>query len=258
MKFRPCIDLHEGSVKQIVGSTLFDHEPERLQTNFTAERPPSWFAELYKKDRLSGGHVIMLGPGSEQAAAEALAVWPGGMQVGGGINADNAAGWLEQGASHVIVTSFIFAGGRLVYERLQKLVAEIGKEHLVLDLSCRRRGDHYVIVTDRWQTFTDVVISEQTLADLARYCDEFLVHGVDVEGMCRGVEADLVGLLGRQSPIPTTYAGGVGTLGDVALINRLGGGRLDFTVGSALDIFGGTAISYREVVDFHYRINQAR
>ncbi len=258
MKFRPCIDLHENTVKQIVGATLNDHEPERLQTNFVAERPSSWFAELYRKDRLSGGHVIMLGPGSEQAAAEALAAWPGGMQVGGGINDANAADWLDKGASHVIVTSFVFAAGRIVYERLEKLVAQIGKQHLVLDLSCRRRGDDYVIVTDRWQKFTDVVVSGQTLAELACYCDEFLVHAADVEGMCRGIETDLVGLLGRRSPIPTTYAGGVGTMDDVALINRLGDGNLDFTVGSALDIFGGTAISYRELVDFHYSANQNR
>lgn len=258
MKFRPCIDLHEGSVKQIVGSTLNDTSPELLQTNFTSDKNSAWFAELYKNDRLSGGHVIMLGPGNERAAAEALAAWPGNLQLGGGIDAENAAGWLDKGASQVIVTSFVFNDGRINYDRLERLVAEIGKEHLVLDLSCRRRGHDYVIVTDRWQKFTDVIISDRTLTELARFCDEFLVHGADVEGMCRGVETELVSLLGDQSPIPTTYAGGIGTMEDIGLINRLGGGRLDFTVGSALDIFGGSSMSYREVVDLHHSLNQDR
>lgn len=257
MKFRPCIDLHEGAVKQIIGSTLIDNDPERLQTNFTADKPPAWFAKRYKDDELSGGHVIMLGPGNEQAASEALAAWPGNMQVGGGINADNAAVWLEKGASHVIVTSFVFRHGRIASERLEKLVAEIGREHLVLDLSCRRRGDDYVIVTDRWQKFTDVIISERTLDELSGFCDEFLVHGADVEGMCRGIETDLVELLGRLSPIPTTYAGGIGTMEDVAQIGSLGRGRLDFTVGSALDIFGGGSIRYQDLVDLHKRLNQS-
>jgi len=258
MKFRPCIDLHEGCVKQIVGSSLNDTNPELLQTNFTSDKQPAWFAKRYKEDRLSGGHVIMLGPGNERAAAEALAAWPGNLQLGGGINAENAAGWLDKGASQVIVTSFVFTDGRIDYDRLERLVAEIGKEHLVLDLSCRRRGDDYVIVTDRWQKFTDVVISGETLTELAGFCDEFLVHGADVEGMCRGIETGLVGLLGSHSPLPTTYAGGIGTMDDIALINGLGGGRLDFTVGSALDIFGGSSLSYREVVDLHHSLNQDR
>ncbi len=251
MKFRPCIDLHQGTVKQIVGSTLVDSAPERLKTNFTADKSPAWFAELYKSDGLSGGHVIKLGPGNEQAAAEALAAWPGGLQLGGGIDESNAAGWLEKGASHVIVTSWVFSNGRIDFNRLQRLVSEIGREHLVLDLSCRLQGDRYYIVTDRWQKFTEVVISAQTLADLAAYCDEFLIHAADVEGLCRGIETNLVELLGHVSPIPTTYAGGVSSLDDLELLGRVGGGRLDFTIGSALDIFGGSSITYREAVNFH-------
>jgi phosphoribosylformimino-5-aminoimidazole carboxamide ribotide isomerase len=251
MKFRPCIDLHQGTVKQIVGSTLVDDAPERLTTNFSADKSPAWFAELYKSDGLSGGHVIMLGPGNERAAVEALAAWPGGLQVGGGIDASNAAGWLDRGASHVIVTSWVFSDGRINYDRLRRLVSKIGKERLVLDLSCRLQGDRYYIVTDRWQKFTEVVISAQTLVELAAYCDEFLIHAADVEGLCRGVETGLVELLGRLSPIPTTYAGGVSSIDDLELIDRAGGGRLDFTIGSALDIFGGSSISYREAVNFH-------
>jgi phosphoribosylformimino-5-aminoimidazole carboxamide ribotide isomerase len=251
MRFRPCIDLHEGKVKQIVGSTLTDDDPGRLQTNFTADAAPAWFAELYRKDGLQGGHVIMLGPGNEDAAAEALSAWPGGLQVGGGITALNAQGWLERGASHVIVTSWVFREGRIDLDRLALLVSEIGKERLVLDLSCRKQGDDYLIVTDRWQKFTEVTISSDTLMELADYCDEFLIHAADVEGTCSGIEEELIGTLADYSPIPTTYAGGVSTMADLDLIARLGGGKIDVTVGSALDIFGGELIKYSEVVKMH-------
>ena len=253
MKFRPCIDLHDGKVKQIVGSTLIDGQPERLKTNFTASRSPAWFAELYRQDNLAGGHIIMLGPGNEEAALAALEAWPNGMQVGGGITSENAALWLERGASHVIVTSWVFRDGRINDQRLAKLSAETGKKRLVLDLSCRRRGNDYYIVTDRWQKFTEEKICEATLTWLAGYCDEFLVHGADVEGRCAGVETPLVEMLGRWATIPTTYAGGVRNVGDLDCIRAAGKGRLDVTIGSALDIFGGTEITYREAVAYHQR-----
>ena len=257
MRFRPCIDLHQGKVKQIVGSTLKDDDPGHLQTNFTAEDSAAWFAELYRKDHLNGGHVIMLGPGNEAAAAQALAVWPGGMQVGGGITTANAADWLERGASHVIVTSWVFRQGRLDLKRLEELVAEVGKERLVLDLSCRKRGEDYYIVTDRWQKFTEIAISGATMRDLAGYCDEFLVHGADVEGKCSGIDVDLITRLATHSTIPTTYAGGVTTIEDLELVNRISQGRLDVTVGSALDIFGGNTLRYNDVVKMHNRLNPA-
>jgi phosphoribosylformimino-5-aminoimidazole carboxamide ribotide isomerase len=250
MNFRPCIDLHEGKVKQIVGSSLSDENPGRLQTNFTAEKPSSWFAELYRNDNLTGGHIIKLGPGNDAAAREALGAWPGGLQLGGGITADNAREWLAAGASHVIVTSYVFADGKIDRDRLAKLVRAVGKERLVLDLSCRRRGDDYYIVTDRWQKFTEVQISPAVLAELGRCCDEFLVHAADVEGKCAGIEEELVVKLGMWSPLPTTYAGGVRDLADLALIRDLGQGRLDATIGSALDIFGGTTLRYTEAVHF--------
>lgn len=253
MEFRPCIDLHNGKVKQIVGSTLRDDDPESVTINFTADHPSSWFAELYKGDNLTGGHIIKLGPGNEDAASEALAAWPGGMQIGGGITADNGKEWLEKGASHVIVTSYVFSDGRINHDHLQKLVAAVGKEHLVLDLSCRKRGDDYYIVTDRWQKFTDVVITPQVIDDFAKLCDEFLVHAADVEGQCRGIEADLVAKLAAWSSIPTTYAGGVKDIADMELIRKLGNNRLHATVGSALDIFGGSTMTYAQVVDFHNR-----
>ncbi len=248
MRFRPCIDLHDGRVKQIVGATLSD-SGEGLRENFVSDRPPSWFARLYREDGLTGGHVIMLGPGNEAAAAEALAAWPGGMQVGGGITADNACEWLDRGAAAVIVTSYVFRDGMIDYSRLGRLVAAVGRGRLVLDLSCRLRGEDYYIVTDRWQKFTGVRVSPETLEELSRHCAEFLIHAADVEGRCAGVAEDLVALLGKHSPIPTTYAGGIGSMADIDLIESAGFGRLDFTVGSALDIFGGSGLTYREVVE---------
>jgi phosphoribosylformimino-5-aminoimidazole carboxamide ribotide isomerase len=248
--FRPCIDLHEGKVKQIVGGTLSD-APGQLRTNFISDRPSSWFAELYQRDGLTGGHVIMLGAGNEDAARSALRAFPGGMHVGGGIRADNAHGWLEAGASHVIVTSWVFRDGRLDAQRLADLVKAIGKERLVLDLSCRRRGEDYFVVTDRWQKFTDLKITRETLQSLAQSCAEFLVHAVDVEGMCRGVDGELVSRLGDWTPIPATYAGGASSLADLETVTRLGQGRVDLTIGSALDIFGGTGVRYQDVVAFN-------
>jgi phosphoribosylformimino-5-aminoimidazole carboxamide ribotide isomerase len=251
MQFRPCIDLHNGKVKQIVGSTLSDDDPDSLQTNFTAKHPSSWFAKLYKRDNLTGGHIIKLGPGNDDAAKEALAAWPGGMQIGGGITAENGKEWLDYGASHVIVTSYVFSGGQIDYSRLQKLVKAVGKENLVLDLSCRRRGGDYYIVTDRWQNFTDVIISPAIMEEFAKLCDEFLIHAADVEGQCNGIEIELVKRLADWSPIPATYAGGVKDIDDMQLIRDLGGNRLHATVGSALDIFGGSTMTYDEVVAFH-------
>jgi phosphoribosylformimino-5-aminoimidazole carboxamide ribotide isomerase len=251
--FRPCIDLHEGKVKQIVGGTFGQ---EGLKTNFVSDRPAAWFAELYKKDGLAGGHVIKLGLGNETPACEALAAFPGGLQIGGGINHDNSRGWLEAGASHVIVTSWVFREGRLDEGRLAQLVKTVGKERLVLDLSCRKRGDAYFVVTDRWQKFTDLAISQAVLEKLAESCAEFLIHAVDVEGLCRGIDHDLVEKLSAWSPIPTTYAGGATTLADLEETTRVSGGRVDLTIGSALDIFGGSGVRYEDVVAFNQRLRK--
>ena len=248
--FRPCIDLHDDRVKQIVGGTLGD-TPGRLRTNFVSEHPAAWFAELYRQDGLTGGHVIMLGPGNEAAAQSALTAYPGGLQIGGGINADNARAWLDAGASHVIVTSWVFREGRLDVERLAQLVKKIGREKLVLDLSCRKRGENYLVVTDRWQKFTDMTVSRETLGQLSDQCAEFLIHAVDVEGLCRGIDSDLVRDLGAWTTIPTTYAGGASSLTDLKEVTRLGQGRVDLTIGSALDIFGGTGVRYADAVAFN-------
>jgi phosphoribosylformimino-5-aminoimidazole carboxamide ribotide isomerase len=246
--FRPCIDLHEGKVKQIVGGTLGD---AGLKTNFVSDRGAGWFADLYRRDNLRGGHVIMLGQGNEAAAREALAAFPGGMHIGGGINVANAKAWLDAGASHVIVTSWVFREGKLDRARLAELVASVGKERLVLDLSCRKRGDEYVVMMDRWQTYTDLLVNADTLKDLSKSCAEFLVHAVDVEGLCRGIDSELVEKLAEWSPIPVTYAGGASSLADLEVTTRLGKGRVDLTIGSALDIFGGSGVKYVDVVAFN-------
>lgn len=254
--FRPCIDLHEGKVKQIVGSTL-GFSPGTLKTNFVADRPAAWYAELYRRDQLRGGHVIMLGPGNETEARAALRAFPGGLQIGGGINIDNARSWLDAGASHVVVTSWVFHSGQIDWERLRNLVSLIGKERLVLDLSCRLRDGEYHVVTDRWVNFTQVRVDADNLQRLAASCCEFLVHAVDVEGQCRGVDATLVSCLGEWSPIPVTYAGGASEIRDLETVTRLGRGRVDLTIGSALDIFGGTGVRYADAVAFNRRMGGA-
>jgi len=238
--FRPCIDLHNGKVKQIVGSTL---DGAKATENFVSDKPPAHFASLYRDAGLHGGHVIMLGSGNDELALEALRAFPHGMQVGGGITPDNAQMFLDAGASHVIVTSYVFVDGKLDDERLAKLTAKVPRQHLVLDLSCRRRPDQpqagFYVVMDRWQRFTDLRVDKPTLARLAEFCDEFLVHGVDVEGKRQGIMDDLVVQLGEQSPIKVTYAGGVRSLEDMDRVVALGKGKVDVSVGSALDIFGG-------------------
>lgn len=267
MKFRPCIDLHSGQVKQIVGSTLVDitsdesktNSTTQLATNFETDRPASSYAEMYAKDKLTGGHVIMLGSGNDQAAKSALKTYPLGLQVGGGITTSNAKEWLDAGASHVIVTSFVFHNGHIDFQRLEDLVRITGKERLVLDLSCRRKPNDptgpYFVVTDRWQTFTDTPVNEENLKLLSNYCDEFLVHGVENEGKRCGILEDLVVLLGTYSPIPCTYAGGVKDMSDLERVKELGNGKVDITIGSALDCFGGS-ISYDDVVAWHNRENK--
>ena len=248
--FRPCIDLHEGKVKQIVGGSL-TNDPATLRTNFISERSAAWYADLYRRDGLKGGHVIMLGPGNEAAAKEALKAYPGGLQVGGGINTDNASAYLEAGASHVIVTSWVFRDGSLDWDRLKALVLKIGKQRLVLDLSCRRLNDQYWVVTDRWQKFTGMAIERHTLIELAESCAEFLVHAADVEGLCRGVDLELVQRLADWAPIPTTYAGGASSIADLQAVTQVGQGRIDLTIGSALDVFGGKWVKYSDVVAFN-------
>ena len=255
MRFRPCIDIHNGKVKQIVGGSLKD-EGNQVSTNFTSELDAAWYARQYQKDHLKGGHIILLNPvGSEyyeatkKQAMGALAAYPGGMQIGGGITADNAQEYLDSGASHVIVTSYVFKDGIFHEERLQKLVAAVGKEHVVLDLSCRRKDGKFYVVTDRWQKFIELALSHKVLNELSKYCDEFLIHGVDVEGKGAGMETELVRMLGSWDGIPITYAGGIGSMEDLERFRKESGGKVDFTIGSALDLFGGK-IPYVEVCSY--------
>ncbi|KAH9154088.1 hypothetical protein AeRB84_003759 [Aphanomyces euteiches] len=259
MKFRPCIDIHAGVVKQIVGSTLSDAKDAAAPvTNFVSSLRSAEYAAMYARDGLRGGHIIMLGASeaNQEAALEALSSFPMGMQVGGGITSSNCRFSLDRGASHVIVTSFVFREGRIDMQRLSELRDIAGKDRLVLDLSCRKKEDGlYYIMTDRWQVFSQVVLSAALLQDLSSYCDEFLVHAVDVEGKRSGIQADLVERLAEWSPIPVTYAGGAQSMEDLELVQRIGKGRVDLSIGSALDIFGGD-LSYAGVVEWCKAIGQ--
>ncbi|NLO22999.1 MAG: phosphoribosylformimino-5-aminoimidazole carboxamide ribotide isomerase [Fibrobacter sp.] len=248
--FRPCIDIHNAKVKQIVGSSLSDSK-ETLVTNFESELPPSWYANLYKKDALLGGHVIMLGPGNEHAAKEALAAYPNALQVGGGIHLSNAIDFLEAGASHVIVTSWIFQDGRLDMDKVQAISDLVGKSRLVLDLSCKRDKDGWVVAIHQWQTRTSTEISKETLEELGKYCNEFLIHAADVEGKQGGMDLDLIAFLAENSPIPVTYAGGAQSVEDLELCKKISKSKVDLTIGSALDIFGGKGAKYSDCVQFN-------
>ena len=255
MEFRPSIDIHNGKVKQIVGSSLQDAD-DTAKENFVAGQDAAFYANLYKQKKIKNGHVILLNhPGSEYyeatraQALAALSAYPKGLQAGGGITAENAVSYLDAGASHVIVTSYVFQNGRINYENLNKLVQEIGKENLVLDLSCRIKDGNYYIVTDRWQKYTDVVLNAKTMDELASYCDEFLIHAVDVEGKADGIEKELVEMLGKWNKIPITYAGGVHTFEDLHLLKELGHHKIHVTIGSALDLFGGN-MKLEEVLSY--------
>ena len=244
-QFRPCIDLHQGQVKQIVGGSLNE---QGADTNFISEYSSRYYAELYREHQLMGGHVIALGPGNQDAALDALSAWPGGLQFGGGVNAGNAASYLEAGASHVIVTSYLFEGGQFSWERLAEVKSVTGKERLILDLSCRKTESGWNIATDRWQTVTELAVDQHTLQALSDHCAEFLIHAADVEGLQSGIDEDLVRLLGAASPIPVTYAGGARSREDLERVQMLSNGRVDLTIGSALDIFGGRGITLDECI----------
>ena len=255
MEFRPCIDIHNGKVKQIVGGSLRD-DGDYAKENYVSEQDASYFAELYKKDGLSGGHIILLNAKESEYYAKtkeqallALNAFPNGLQVGGGITDSNAEEFLKAGASHVIVTSYVFRDGKIDFDRLKRIADAAGKERLVLDVSCRKRGDGYYVVTDRWQKFTDEKVTPSLLDELSDYCNEFLVHAADVEGKSAGIEEELARMLGAWGKIPVTYAGGVGSFSDLELIRRLGQNKINVTIGSALDLFGGP-ISYRSVLEY--------
>ena len=248
MNFRPCIDLHDGKVKQIVGSTL-GYDNKEVIENFTSDQDAAYYASLFQQNKLTGGHVIMLGPGNEEAAIRALHAYPNGLQIGGGITADNAQKYIDSGASHVIVTSYIFHDGLLDMNRLQQLVKEIGKEHLVIDLSCRKRNDKWYVVTDKWTKFSDFEVNAQSLKEIEAYCDELLIHAVDVEGKRGGMQEELVRDLAEWTTIPTTYAGGVRSLDDLKKFEAISNGKLHVTIGSALSIFGGD-LDFQTVVNY--------
>ncbi len=254
MRFRPCIDIHNGKVKQIVGGSLLD-EGDYALDNYVSEKNGDYYARLYRDAGLSGGHIILLNPPASEYYEEdvrqaclALEAYPGGLQIGGGMKAGNAAFFLEQGASHIIVTSYVFRDGKINWDHLEQMAEAVGKDHLVVDLSCRRRDDSYYIVTDRWQKYTQVPLNHETLDLLSGYCSEFLIHAVDVEGKAKGIEENVAMLLGEWDGIPVTYAGGVGSYRDLLKLKRLGRNKVDVTIGSALDLFGGE-MEFKKVLD---------
>jgi len=235
-------------VKQIVGGTLSD---EGAQENFVAEQSAAHFASMYRADQLRGGHVIQLGPGNREAAEESLSAYPGGLQLGGGVSASNARKWLDLGASQVIVTSFLFEEGELSEQRLAELTERVKPEELVIDLSCRRTAAGWNVATNRWQTITDTVVDRALIERLSAHCSEFLVHAADVEGLCRGIDGELVKHLGELVDIPCTYAGGAKALSDLDQVAALSGGKIDLTFGSSLDIFGGELVRYSDCVKWN-------
>ncbi len=247
-QFRPCIDLHQGKVKQIVGGSLND---QGADTNFVSSYDAACYAKLYRQHALTGGHVIALGPGNKEEALKALSAWPQGLQFGGGVNSDNAAEFLQAGASQVIVTSYLFENGQFSWQRLERIKAETGKQGLILDLSCRRTDSGWNIATDRWQTVTDTPVCAETLEQLGQHCAEFLIHAADVEGLQAGIDQDLVTLLGQSCPIPVTYAGGARSLEDLKLVQQLSQGKVDLTIGSALDIFGGSGVTLEDCISWN-------
>ncbi|MBR6626809.1 MAG: phosphoribosylformimino-5-aminoimidazole carboxamide ribotide isomerase [Lachnospiraceae bacterium] len=245
MEFRPCIDIHNGKVKQIVGGSLRD-EGDTASENFVSGQDAAFYADLYRRSGLKGGHIILLNgadspyyEATREQALEALKAYPGGLQIGGGIHDGNASEYIRAGASHVIVTSYVFKDGRIRYDRLEILRQAVGREHIVLDMSCKKIGDDYVVVTDRWQNLTEEKVTPELLDKLFEYCDEFLIHAVDVEGKANGIERELVRMLGEWGKCPVTYAGGVHSMEDLDIIRQTGRNCLNVTIGSALDLFGG-------------------
>lgn len=246
MKFKPCIDLYNGSVKQIVGGTLNDNNPPKI--NFSSKNSPSFYAKMFASYNLHGGHVIKLGDNNDIAAQEAIKAWPDNLQIGGGITIENGKKWLDIGASKIIITSYMFKNNKLNFDKLEKLVNQIGKENITIDLSCRKKKNKYFVVKDKWQTFTDTEVNKMTLETLSNFCSEFLIHGVDVEGLMSGIDADLINIL-KESPIECVYAGGISSIDDLEIINKIGEKKIDVTIGSALDIYGGS-LEFKKVINY--------
>lgn len=256
-----CIDIHDGQVKQIVGSTLTTND-QTLSTNYVSPHSPTYYAELYRKNGVLGTHVIKLGSTetNDRAAEEALAAWPGKLQVGGGVNLGNCKEWIEKGADKVIVTSWLFPEGQLSWDRLKQISDMVGKERLVVDVSCKRVIDEnegrveWVVAMNKWQTLTTTVLSQQLFTELREYCTEFLVHAADVEGLCQGIDEELVAQLGEWcrgwDDISVVYAGGARSFQDLELVEKLSHGKVDLTYGSSLDIFGGS-VKFQDLVEWN-------
>lgn len=257
-RFIGCIDLHNGEVKQIVGATLSDNNNDpNLKTNFVSSKPSSYYAKLYKKYNVTGAHVIKLGPNNDEAAKEALLAAPNFLQIGGGINDTNCLHWLEM-ASKVIVTSWLFnKEGDFLLDRLVKISQLCGKDRLVVDLSCRKTSDErWIVAMNKWQTLTTLELNQDTFTKLSKYTNEFLIHAADVEGLCNGIDEQLVSKLNEWTEelgdeVKIVYAGGAKSIDDLALVDRLSQGRVDLTYGSSLDIFGGKLVKFEDCCEWN-------
>ncbi|PVH24623.1 phosphoribosylformimino-5-aminoimidazole carboxamide ribotide isomerase [Sphingobacterium corticibacter] len=250
MNFRPCIDVFKAKVVQLIGTSLFGGDERTIIKHFESEYSPAYYAKLFKEDDLKGGHILSLGSGNNDVVIEALSAFSGGMKYGGGVTAENAHVYLDAGATHVIVNSYVFNNGEINYSNLDSLVKSIGKDKLVLDMSCRKRNGEYYIVTNLWEKFTNVRINKQSLLEISGYCDEIIVHGVDSEGRKQGLESDLVKILAEHTPIKTVYAGGISSISDLNLIKELGNEKIDPCIGTALSIYGGN-LPYQDVVQWN-------
>ncbi|KAK6459356.1 1--5-imidazole-4-carboxamide isomerase [Scheffersomyces xylosifermentans] len=268
-KFRGCIDIHSGQVKQIVGGTLKQDDiakDDSTKENFVSTKPSSYYAELYKSNNVKGCHVIKLGsnPANDEAAKLACKTWPNSLQVGGGITLENALTWVDEyKASHVILTSWLFSdeNGKKVFDwtKLKQVSQTVGKSRLIVDLSCRtviESGEtKWVVAMNKWQTLTSNSLSKEFLSEVGQYCDEFLIHAADVEGLCKGIDEELVTKLGEWCPAGfegrIVYAGGAKSKEDLDLVQQLSEGKVDLTYGSALDIFGGKLVTFAELVEWN-------
>ncbi len=250
MNFRPCIDVFKGKVVQLIGTSLFGGEEKTIVKHFESEYSPAYYAELFKQDNLKGGHILSLGSGNNDVVIEALKAFNGGMKYGGSVTPENAHVYLDAGATHVIVNSYVFDNGEINLPNLKSLVKSIGKDKLVLDMSCRKKNGDYYIVTNLWEKFTNVILDQKSLQDISKYCDEIIVHGVDSEGRKQGLESDLVRILAQHTPIKTVYAGGISSIADLTMIKALGNEKIDPCIGTALSIYGGN-LSYYEVLEWN-------
>ncbi|KAF6005708.1 hypothetical protein HII12_005282 [Brettanomyces bruxellensis] len=244
-----CIDIHGGKVKQIVGGTLNQDDTEQskntcksnLETNFVSEKSSSYYAKLYEEHGIIRTHVIKLGSLEEnnRVAIEALKAWPKHLQIGGGINDTNAKYWIQQGADKVIVTSWLFPKGQFDKSRLERISQLVGKEHLVVDLSYFDAGG---VEQGRLLSYSRGTARNSSFMQLM------------LKAFCKGIDQELVAKLAEWCTSPIVYAGGAKSIDDLKLVDKLSHGRVDLTFGSALDLFGGKLVRFKDCCKWNQQL----